>query len=78
VKFYIPLTMAKKLQRSVRRIRAQHEYRRVVGAVLRLRPYLLCLQNRVNYEDIKRAVGVIQAVRHFQRQRISYVKCRQV
>jgi hypothetical protein len=76
VKFYIPLTMAKKLQRSVRRIRAQHDYRRVVGAGLRLRPYILCMQNRVNYEDIKRAVGVIQAVRHFQRQRISYVKCR--
>ena len=78
VKFYIPLTMAKKLQRVVRRHKIQLEYRLTTNAGLRLRPFFLSLQNRIDYDDTKKAVGVIQAVRHFQKQRVAYVKCRQV
>jgi hypothetical protein len=78
VKFYIPLTMAKKLQRVVRRRRVREDYRKLISAGLRLRPVFMSLCNRMNYVDTKKAVGVIQAVRHFQKHRLAYVKCRQV
>jgi hypothetical protein len=78
VKFYVPLTMAKKLQRVVRRRRIRENYRKLISAGLRLRPVFMSLCNRVSYEEMKRAVGVIQAVRHFQKHRSAYVKCRRV
>ena len=78
VKFYVPLTMAKKLQRAVRCRRVREDYRILISAGLRLRPVFMSLCNRISYADTKRAVGVIQAVRHFQKHRLAYVKCRQV
>jgi hypothetical protein len=78
VKFYVPLTMAKKLQRAVRCRKAQFEYRRVTSAGLRLRPFFLSLQNRIDFDQMKLAIQKIQSIRHFQRQRTAYVKCRQV
>jgi hypothetical protein len=74
--FYVPLTMAKKLQRAVRRRRVQSSYITIIKAGLRLAPYVMTLQDRIDYENKKKAVQVIQAVRHFQKHRVSYVRCR--
>ncbi len=75
--FYVPLTMAKRLQRVLRRRRVREGYIAVIKAGLRLTPYVMTLHDRINYEGKKKAVQAIQAVRHFQKQRVSYVKCRQ-
>jgi hypothetical protein len=76
VDYYVPLTMAKRLQRVVRRQRAQADHRRILHARLQLHPFLRSLHDRFNYDRMKQALSVICSVRRFREQRISYVKCR--
>ena len=74
--FYVPLTMAKRLQRVIRRRKVQSSYITMIRGGAQLRLYAVALQDRINFDSKRKAVQVIQAVRHFQKHRISYVKCR--